>query len=110
MTKNKIEALLTIAKNLAEINEKIRAEIIKNLGVEIDNIPNKLFDMDANMPVDLIIKHLEKFNYFKNANIEPGETIIPPEISFDPNALTFAIAINVKNDNDKFVISNSPLE
>ena len=110
MTKNKIEVLLTIAKNLAEINEKIRTEIIENLGVEIDNIPNKLFDMDANMPVDLIIKHLEKFNYFKNANIESGETIMPPEISFDPNALTFAIAINVKNNNDKFVISNSPLE
>ena len=37
-------------------------------------------------------------------NIESGETIIPPEISFDPNALTFAIAINVKNNNDKYLV------
>ena len=106
MTENKIKALLTIAKNLAEINEKIRVEILKNLDVTNDDILNKLLSINADMSIETIMKYLNDFKHFKNTNIDSGEIIMPPEISLDLNTLMFTIAIDAENNNDKIIISN----
>lgn len=104
MTKNKIKALLQIAKNLEDIAKEIKVDILEATTLDdcddlIDELTSDFFEPEK------VMSYMEENNYFENAKLADGDEVTVPNVSFNSDLVMFTIDIPV--DDNVLQLSNS---